>query len=32
MHEIRRRFTIVDLAWLAGVLPGRADELIDEWL
>ncbi len=32
MHQIRRRFTIVDLAWLAGVLPGRADDLIDEWL
>ncbi len=32
MHEIRRRFTIVDLAWLTGVLPGQADELIDEWL
>ncbi len=32
MHEIRRRFTIVDLAWLTGVLPGRADDLIDEWL
>ena len=23
MHEIRKRFTIVDLAWLTGVLPGR---------
>jgi len=32
MHEIRKRFTIVDLAWLAGVLPGQADGLIDEWL
>ncbi len=32
MHEMRRRFTIVDLAWLAGVLPGQADDLIDEWL
>jgi glycerol-1-phosphate dehydrogenase [NAD(P)+] len=32
MHEIRRRFTIVDLAWLAGVLPDAADDLIDEWL
>jgi len=32
MHEIRRRFTVVDLAWLLGVLPDAADELIDEWL
>lgn len=32
MHEIRKRFTIVDLAWLAGVLPGSADDLIDQWL
>ena len=32
MHEIRRRFTVVDLAWLTGVLPGAVDELIDEWL
>lgn len=32
MHEIRRRFTIIDLAWLTGVLPGQADDLIDEWL
>ena len=32
MHEIRKRFTIVDLAWLAGVLPDAADDLIDQWL
>jgi glycerol-1-phosphate dehydrogenase [NAD(P)+] len=32
MHEIRKRFTIVDLAWLTGVLPEQADDLIDEWL
>jgi glycerol-1-phosphate dehydrogenase [NAD(P)+] len=32
MHEIRKRFTIVDLAWLTGVLPDQADDLIDEWL
>ncbi len=32
MHEIRKRFSIVDLAWLTGVLPDAADELIDEWL
>ncbi len=32
MHEIRKRFTIVDLAWLCGVLPAAADDLIDQWL
>ncbi len=32
MHEIRKRFTIVDLAWLTGVLPAAVDDLIDEWL
>ncbi|MBN1362883.1 MAG: sn-glycerol-1-phosphate dehydrogenase [Sedimentisphaerales bacterium] len=32
MHEIRKRFTVVDLAWLVGALPGAADEIIDEWL
>lgn len=32
MHEIRKRPTVVDLAWLLGVLPDRADELIDRWL
>ncbi len=32
MHEIRKRFTIVDLAWLVGVLPGAVDEIIDTWL
>jgi glycerol-1-phosphate dehydrogenase [NAD(P)+] len=31
MHEIRRRFTIVDLAWLTGVLPDQVDDLIDAW-
>ena len=31
-HEIRSRFTIVDLAWMVGVLPDAADDLIDEWL
>ncbi len=28
MHEIRARTTVVDLAWLLGVLPGAADELL----
>jgi len=30
MHEIRARTTIVDVAWLAGVLPGAVEELMDE--
>jgi glycerol-1-phosphate dehydrogenase [NAD(P)+] len=32
MHEIRKRFTIVDLAWLVGILPAAVDDLIDRWL
>jgi len=32
MHEIRRRPTIIDLAWVLGILPGAADEIIDRWL
>lgn len=28
MHEIRARTTIVDVAWLAGVLPGALEELL----
>lgn len=32
LHEIRSRFTVVDLAWIVGVLPDTADEIIDEWL
>jgi len=32
MHEIRKRFTVVDLAWMAGVLPAAVDEIIDQWL
>jgi glycerol-1-phosphate dehydrogenase [NAD(P)+] len=32
MHEIRKRFTVVDLAWLVGVLPGVAEEIVDRWL
>jgi len=32
LHEIRNRFTVVDLAWMAGILPHAADEMIDEWL
>lgn len=30
--EIRERFTILDLARLVGVLPGRAAALVDTWL
>ena len=32
LHEIRSRFTVVDLAWMLGVLPDSADDMIDEWL
>jgi glycerol-1-phosphate dehydrogenase [NAD(P)+] len=32
MHEIRKRPTVIDLAWILGILPGAADEVIDEWL
>jgi glycerol-1-phosphate dehydrogenase [NAD(P)+] len=30
-HEIRSRFTIIDLARLAGVLPQAAAEIVEEW-
>jgi glycerol-1-phosphate dehydrogenase [NAD(P)+] len=30
-HEIRSRFTILDLAYLVGVLPGAIEEIVDEW-
>ncbi|MFA5864732.1 MAG: iron-containing alcohol dehydrogenase [Phycisphaerae bacterium] len=32
MHEIRKRCTVVDLAWTLGILPNAADDLIDQWL
>ncbi|MHC4118051.1 MAG: iron-containing alcohol dehydrogenase [Planctomycetota bacterium] len=32
MHEIRKRPTVVDLAWMLGILPDAADEIIDTWL
>ena len=32
MHEIRKRPTIIDLAWILGILPGAAEEIIDQWL
>lgn len=31
-HEIRSRFTVIDLAWLTGVLPAAFDEIIDSYL
>lgn len=30
-HEIRSRFTILDLACLTGVLPGALEELVNNW-
>lgn len=32
MHEIRKRPTIIDLAWLTGVLPAALDDIVDQWL
>ncbi|MBN1817252.1 MAG: iron-containing alcohol dehydrogenase [Sedimentisphaerales bacterium] len=32
MHEIRKRPTVVDLAWMLGILPAAAEEIIDRWL
>jgi glycerol-1-phosphate dehydrogenase [NAD(P)+] len=32
MHEIRKRPTVIDLAWILGILPGAADDIIGEWL
>lgn len=32
MHEIRKRPTVIDLAWILGILPEAADEIIDQWL
>jgi len=32
MHEIRKRPTVVDMAWLVGILPNAVDEIIDKWL
>jgi glycerol-1-phosphate dehydrogenase [NAD(P)+] len=30
-HEMRSRFTVIDLARLAGVLPGAAAKIVEEW-
>jgi glycerol-1-phosphate dehydrogenase [NAD(P)+] len=32
MHEMRSRFTVVDLAWLLGILPNATDEIIEKHL
>ncbi len=32
MHEIRKRPTIIDIAWILGILPDATDEIIDHWL
>jgi glycerol-1-phosphate dehydrogenase [NAD(P)+] len=32
MHEIRKRPTIIDLAWILGIMPSAAEEIIDRWL
>ena len=32
MHHIRKRPTVIDLAWILGILPGAAEEIIDRWL
>lgn len=32
MHEIRKRPTVIDLAWLLGILPDAANQIIDQWL
>lgn len=32
MHEIRKRCTVVDLAWVVGILPNEADSLIEQVL
>jgi glycerol-1-phosphate dehydrogenase [NAD(P)+] len=32
MHQIRKRCTVVDLAWVAGLMPAVTDDIIDQWL
>ncbi len=32
MHEIRKRCTVVDLAYVLGIMPTVAEEIINEWL
>ncbi|MEE4240660.1 MAG: iron-containing alcohol dehydrogenase [Desulfopila sp.] len=31
-HQMRERFTILDLAVLLGVIPGETEELVDRWV
>lgn len=31
-HQIRARYTVLDLARAAGILPGAAGEIVDAWL
>ncbi len=31
-HEMRSRFTILDLAFMAGVMPGQAGEIVRKWV
>ena len=30
-HEMRARFTVLDLARLVGVMPDAAEEIVNEW-
>lgn len=30
-HEIRSRFTVLDLAWQLGIMPAAAGEIVDQW-
>jgi glycerol-1-phosphate dehydrogenase [NAD(P)+] len=32
MHEIRKRPTVIDLAWLLGIMPDCTEQIIDKWL
>jgi glycerol-1-phosphate dehydrogenase [NAD(P)+] len=32
MHQMRKRPTIIDLAWILGILPEAAEGIIDRWL
>ena len=32
MHEIRKRPTIIDLAWLLGIMPDCTEQIMDQWL
>lgn len=32
MHQIRERFTVIDLGWLTGILPDATDEIIRDLL